>query len=57
VQQIDAGKRLQQFTSQMGRGANGALQAIAVRPLTLDMKNLGTQTAMAAQKQQLLNHR
>jgi TP901 family phage tail tape measure protein len=39
----------------MGRGANGALQAIAVRPLTLDMKNLGTQTAMAAQKQQLLN--
>ena len=39
----------------MGRGANGAMQAIAVRPLTLDMKNLGTQTAMAAQKQQLLN--
>jgi TP901 family phage tail tape measure protein len=39
----------------MGRGANGALQSIAVRPLTLDMKNLGTQTAMAAQKQQLLN--
>jgi TP901 family phage tail tape measure protein len=39
----------------MGRGANGALQAIAVRPLTLDMKNLGTQTAMAAQKQQILN--
>jgi hypothetical protein len=38
----------------MGRGANGAMQAIAVRPLTLDMKNLGTQTAMAAQKQQLL---
>jgi TP901 family phage tail tape measure protein len=39
----------------MGRGANGALQAIAVRPLTLDMKNLGTQTAIAAQRQQLLN--
>jgi TP901 family phage tail tape measure protein len=39
----------------MGRGANGALEAIAVRPLTLDMKNLGTQTAIAAQRQQLLN--
>ena len=39
----------------MGRGANGAIESIAVRPLTLDMKNLGTQTAMAAQKQQLLN--
>ena len=39
----------------MGRGANGALQSIAVRPLTLDMKNLGTQTAIAAQRQQLLN--
>ena len=39
----------------MGRGANGAIQSIAVRPLVLDMKNLSTQTAMAAQKQQLLN--
>jgi TP901 family phage tail tape measure protein len=39
----------------MGRGANGAIQSIAVRPLALDMKNLGTQTAMAAQRQQLLN--
>jgi TP901 family phage tail tape measure protein len=39
----------------MGRGANGALQAIAVRPLTLDMKNLATQTQIAAQRQQLLN--
>jgi len=48
-------KDLQTQYIKMGRGANGALQAIAVRPLTLDMKNLGTQTAMAAQKQQLLN--
>jgi TP901 family phage tail tape measure protein len=39
----------------LGRGANGAIESIAVRPLALDMKNLGTQTAMAAQKQQLLN--
>jgi TP901 family phage tail tape measure protein len=48
-------KDLQTQYIKMGRGANGALQAIAVRPLTLDMQNLGTQTAMAAQKQQLLN--
>ncbi len=48
-------KDIQTQYIKMGRGANGALQAIAVRPLTLDMKNLGTQTAMAAQKQQLLN--
>ena len=48
-------KDIQTQYIKMGRGANGALQAIAVRPLTLDMKNLGTQTAMAAQRQQLLN--
>jgi TP901 family phage tail tape measure protein len=48
-------KDIQTQYIKLGRGANGALQAIAVRPLTLDMKNLGTQTAMAAQKQQLLN--
>ena len=48
-------KDLQTQYIKMGRGANGALQAIAVRPLTLDMKNLGTQTAIAAQRQQLLN--
>ena len=48
-------KDIQTQYVKMGRGANGALQAIAVRPLTLDMKNLGTQTAMAAQRQQLLN--
>jgi TP901 family phage tail tape measure protein len=48
-------KDLQTQYIKMGRGANGAMQAIAVRPLTLDMKNLGTQTAIAAQRQQLLN--
>ena len=48
-------KDIQTQYVKMGRGANGALQAIAVRPLTLDMKNLGTQTAIAAQRQQLLN--
>ena len=48
-------KDIQTQYVKLGRGANGALQAIAVRPLTLDMKNLGTQTAIAAQRQQLLN--
>jgi TP901 family phage tail tape measure protein len=48
-------KTLQTQYIKMGRDANGALQAIKVRPLTLDMQNLGTQTAIAAQKQMLLN--
>ena len=48
-------KDIQTQYIKLGRGASGALEAIAVRPLTLDMKNLGTQTAIAAQKQQLLN--
>jgi TP901 family phage tail tape measure protein len=48
-------KDIQTQYIKLGRGANGSLQAIAVRPLTLDMKNLGTQTAIAAQRQQLLN--
>ena len=48
-------KDIQTQYIKLGRGANGALQAIAVRPLTLDMKNLSTQTAIAAQRQQLLN--
>jgi TP901 family phage tail tape measure protein len=48
-------KDIQTQYIKLGRGANGALQGIAVRPLTLDMKNLGTQTAIAAQRQQLLN--
>ena len=48
-------KTLQTQYIKLGRDASGALKAIAVRPVALDMKNLGTQTAMAAQKQQLLN--
>ena len=48
-------KDLQTQYIKMGRDANGAMKAIAVRPLTLDMNNLATQTAIAAQKQQLLN--
>jgi hypothetical protein len=48
-------KTLQTQYIKMGRDANGALRAMSVRPLTLDMQNLQTQTAMAAQKQALLN--
>jgi TP901 family phage tail tape measure protein len=48
-------KDLQTQYIKMGRDANGAMKAIAVRPTTLDMTNLGTQTAIAAQKQQIFN--
>ena len=48
-------KDLQTQYISMGRDANGALQAIKVRPLSLDMENLSTRTMMAAQKQQLFN--
>jgi TP901 family phage tail tape measure protein len=52
---VERVKTLQTQYIKMGRDANGALQAIKVRPLTLDMQNLATQTAVAAQKQMLLN--
>jgi len=48
-------KTLQTQYIKLGRDASGAMQAIAVRPQVLDMKDLGTQTAMAAQKTQLFN--
>jgi TP901 family phage tail tape measure protein len=48
-------KDLQTQYIKLGRDANGAMQAIRVRPLTLDMNNLATKTQIAAQKQQLLN--
>jgi TP901 family phage tail tape measure protein len=48
-------KDLQTQYIKMGRDANGSLSAIKVRPLALDMNNLGTQVAMAAQKQQIFN--
>jgi TP901 family phage tail tape measure protein len=43
-----------QFIS-MGRDANGALQAIKIRPMVLDLKDAGTQMQIAAQKQQIFN--
>lgn len=39
----------------LGRDANGAMKSIAVRPLTLDLKDMSIQQAIAAQRQQLLN--
>lgn len=48
-------KTLQTQYIQLGRDANGAMQSIAVRPLALDMKNLGTQVMMTAQRQQIFN--
>jgi TP901 family phage tail tape measure protein len=48
-------KTIQTQFAKLGRNANGSLQAIAVRPLVLDMNDLGTKTAMAAQKQQIFN--
>ena len=48
-------KTLQTQYIKMGRDASGALRAMSVRPLTLDMQNLQTQTMLAAQKQALLN--
>jgi TP901 family phage tail tape measure protein len=48
-------KDLQTQYIAMGRDANGALQSIKVRPLALDMNNLGTKVQLAAQKQQIFN--
>jgi TP901 family phage tail tape measure protein len=52
---IERVKTLQTQYVKMGRDAQGAMQAIAIRPTVLNMKDLGTQTAIAAQKQVLFN--
>lgn len=48
-------KTLQTQYIKLGRDASGAMQSISVRPLTLDMNDLGTKTAIASQKAQLFN--
>jgi TP901 family phage tail tape measure protein len=48
-------KTLQTQYIKLGRDANGAVRAISVRPLALDMENLSTKTQIAAQRQALLN--
>jgi TP901 family phage tail tape measure protein len=52
---VERVKDLQTQYISMGRDANGALKAIKIRPLTLDMQDLTTKTMVAAQKQQLFN--
>jgi TP901 family phage tail tape measure protein len=52
---VERVKTLQTQYIKMGRDATGAMQAIAIRPTVLNMKDLGTQTAIAAQKQVLFN--
>ncbi|MFZ9876490.1 MAG: phage tail tape measure protein [Candidatus Nanopelagicales bacterium] len=39
----------------MGRDANGAIKAMSITPRTLEMNDYATKTAIAAQKQALLN--
>ena len=48
-------KDLQTQYISMGRDANGVLQSIKVRPLALDMDNLGTKVMLTSQKQQIFN--
>ena len=48
-------KTLQTQYIQVGRDASGAMKAIAIRPQVLDMDDLGTKTAIASQKMQILN--
>ena len=48
-------KDLQSQFIELGRNSSGAIQAIKIRPLALDMQNLTTQTIMAAQKMQIQN--
>jgi len=48
-------KTLQTQYIKMGRNASGAMEAIAIRPTSLNMQDYGTKTAVAAQKQALFN--
>lgn len=48
-------KTLQTQYIKMGRDASGAVKAMSIRPLALDMNDYATKTAMAAQRQALLN--
>ena len=48
-------KKLQTQYIKLGRDTNGAMQAMAITPTSLNMNDYGTRTAMAAQKQALFN--
>ena len=51
----DRVKKMQTQYIKMGRDAQGATKAMAITPNTLNMKDVATQTALAAQKQALFN--
>jgi TP901 family phage tail tape measure protein len=51
----DRVKKLQTQYIKLGRDSSGAMQAISVTPTSLNMKDYGTQVALAAQKQALFN--
>jgi TP901 family phage tail tape measure protein len=48
-------KTMQTQYIKMGRDASGAMQAMSIRPTTLNMNDYATKTALAAQKQALFN--
>jgi len=48
-------KTLQTQYIKLGRNASGAMEAIAVRPTSLNMQDYGTKVQIAAQKQALFN--
>ena len=48
-------KDLQTQYIRLGRDASGAMKAIAVRPLSLDMDDLATRTMIASEKQAIMN--
>lgn len=48
-------KKMQTQYIKMGRDASGAIKAMSITPRTLDMNDYATKTAVAAQKQALLN--
>ena len=48
-------KRLQTQYIKLGRDTNGAMQAMAITPTSLNMNDYATKTAIAAQKQALFN--
>jgi TP901 family phage tail tape measure protein len=51
----DRVKKMQTQYIKMGRDASGAMRAMSITPNTLNMKDYGTQAAIAAQKQALFN--
>jgi TP901 family phage tail tape measure protein len=51
----DRVKKMQTQYIKMGRDANGATKAMAITPLSLNMQDAATKTALAAQKQAIFN--